>query len=125
MKIEIDIQEFENLRNNLNDAEARNKRLQERLNALDESALKKQAVDLAYRLLNNYLEAIFKKLGFNGTADKPLIIKDNLEHFLGKDWWTSERVEIELGADVTANFKRAFLSIGVIPKEQEDVYKLE
>ena len=74
---------------------------------------------MAYRLFDNYMAAVFRHLGFDQWRTDTVIIRDNLEHWIGKDWWGSDRISFELGANVTTQFKTAFLSIGIITKDEK------
>jgi hypothetical protein len=120
MKIEIELSELEEIRSDLKKAEEQKKQLQEKLNGLSEEELKAKAVRLSYRLFDNYMAAVFKHLGFEEDWQRDsVIVKDNLEHWIGKDWWNSDRISVELCATVTTQFKSAFIRIGILPKEVE------
>lgn len=126
MKIEIELSEVEYLRSELEIRKTEVKELETKLKELSEIELKQRAVSLSWRLLDNYLAAVFTHLGFNNKNDT-VIVKENLEHYLGKSWWNSERIKFELGATITTEFRTAFLKIGIIPKEEvekDDDYKL-
>ena len=94
------------------------KQLDKRLHGLSEPELNQKAIDLSWVLFISYMETVFEHLGFEKVTWNRTVIKDNLEQWLGKDWWNSDRVKVELGANVTTQFRAAFLSIGVITKEE-------
>lgn len=131
MKIEIELQEVEALRRQINELEVANDILKGKLKDLDESDLKDKAIRLSYRLLDNYLAAVFEGLGFTQKYnDSTVIVKSDLERYLGKNWWDNkDRIKFELGAEITTEFKRAFLKIGVMPEEkiketEDDIFAL-
>ena len=129
MKIEIELSEVEALMSQLQIVETEKIQLEEKLKKLSESELKAKAVRLSYRLFDNYMAAVFKHLGFEEWRRDSVIVRDNLEHWIGKDWWNSDRITIELGANVTTKFKTAFLSIGILTKNEvkenkDDVHEL-
>lgn len=127
MKIEIEFEEVELLKMQLVQKQHLINQLESKLKELSEKELVEKAVRLSYRLLDNYLLAIFNRLGFEQTHQKAVVIHYDLEHWIGKDWWNSDRFTIELGADVSTKFKSAFLSIGVLTKDEasdDDVHKL-
>ena len=120
MKIEIELAEVEHLRIQLQQKEKEVNELQTKLKELSESELKQKAVRLSYRLFDNYMATVFKHLGFEEWQRDSVIVRDNLEHWIGKDLWNSDRITVELGATVTTKFKTAFLSIGILTKKEVD-----
>lgn len=129
MKIEIELSEVEALRSQLQNTKDEKRQLEEKLKELSETELKAKAVRLSYRLFDNYMAAVFKHLGFEEWQRESVIVRDNLEHCIGKDWWNSDRITVELGANVTTKFKSAFLSIGILTKKEveetkDDVHEL-
>lgn len=129
MKIEIELSEVEALRSQLQRTETEKRQLEEKLKELSETELKAKAVRLSYKLFDNYMATVFEHLGFGEWQRDSVIVRDNLEHWIGKDWWNSDRITIELGANVTTKFKSAFLSIGILTKKEveeskDDVHEL-
>lgn len=124
--MEIELSEVERLKSKLKKVETENKQLEEKLKELSEPELKAKAVRLSYRLFDNYMATVFKHLGFGEWQRGSVIINSDLEHWLGKDWWNSDRIKIDLGANVSTKFKNAFLSIGIIAEEEskDDVHEL-
>ena len=120
MKIEVELAEVESLRSQLQQKEMEVNELEIKLKELSEPELKQKAVRLSYRLFDNYMAAVFKHLGFGEWQRDSVIIREDLEHWLGKDWWDSDRITVELGANVTTKFKSAFLSIGILSKKEDD-----
>ena len=123
MKIEIELSEVEALRWELQRTQTEKRQLEEKLKELSETELKAKAVGLSYRLFDNYMAAVFKHLGFEEWQRESVIVRDNLEHWIGKDWWNSDRITVELGANVTTKFKSAFLSIGILTKKEVEETK--
>lgn len=129
MKIEIELSELEALRSQLQIIETEKRQLEEKLKKLSEPELKQKAVRLSYKLFDNYMATVFKHLGFEEWQRDSVIVRDNLEHWIGKDWWNSDRITVELGANVTTKFKSAFLAIGILTKQEieekkDDVHEL-
>lgn len=126
MKIEIELAEVERLKSQLQQKEKEVKDLEAKLKELSELELKQKAVRLSYRLFDNYMATVFKHLGFEEWQRDSVIFKDNLEDLIGKDWWNSDRLTIELGASVTTKFNSAFLAIGILTKKETkgDVHEL-
>jgi hypothetical protein len=129
MKIEVELSEIEQLKAELQREKERAKKLENDLNELSEKELKEKAVRLSWRLFDNYMEAVFKHLSFETRIGGSVITRDNLEHYLGKEWYNSPRINFELGATVTEKFKSAFLNIGIIAIDQveatSDVHELK
>ena len=123
MKIEIELSEVEALKWELQRTQTEKRQLEEKLKELSETELKAKAVRLSYRLFDNYMAAVFKHLGFEEWQRESVIVRDNLEHWIGKDWWNSDRITVELGANVTTKFKSAFLSIGILTKKEVEETK--
>ena len=115
MKIEIEFEEVELLKRKLSDSQKLARELKERLDVISESELKRKAIFLSYRLFDNYMRTVFNHLGFGDWEHGSTIVTDNLEHWLGEDWYSSDRINIQVGAKVTNKFKKAFISIGIIP----------
>lgn len=119
MKIEIELEEVERLRSQLQQREIEVNELKEKIKELSEPELNQKAVKLSYRLFDNYMATVFKHLGFEEWSRNSVIIKDDLEHWIGKEWWNSDKITFEVGANVTTKFKTAFLSIGIITEEEK------
>jgi hypothetical protein len=119
MKIEIDLQELENLRRDVRIFEESNEELKRKFKELNEDELIKKAVDLSWRLFTDYQNSVFEKLGFEQTNVITIETTADLKRELGVSWWNSERLKFNLGAIVTNEYRNAFLRIGVIMKEEE------
>jgi hypothetical protein len=121
MKIEIELSEVENLRDKVLRYEKEIRELESKVQELDESAMKVKAVDLSKWLFDNYMECVFKGLGFDEKYNRGSVhFPDNVGRFLGKSWWGSERLTFEVSATVSNKFRGAFLAIGVTPLEQKE-----
>lgn len=125
MKIEIELEAVESLKKDLAHKEEQIKKLEAELKALDSKTLKEQAVDLSKMMFDNYMSTVFRHLGFDndtgGWRRGSVDWKDDLEHWLGKNWYDSERLEINIGANISKHWRSAFLSLGIKPNpEPED-----
>ena len=118
MKVEVELQELENLRRDVRILEDENEKLQRKIKELNEDELIRKAVDLSWRLFANYQNAVFEKLGFEQKEIITLETTADLKKELGQSWWNSERLNFNLGAIVTNEYRKAFLKIGVIIKEE-------
>lgn len=119
MKIEIELEYIESLKRQLDDAKMEANGLREKLNSLNEKELREEAVRLSFRLFEDYLHATFTHLGFDQEGVSSVVVRENLEHWLGKSWYRSERVTFQLGATITTKMRKAFLQIGILMKETE------
>lgn len=117
MKIEIEFGEVEILRDTIFKQEEEIKQLKEQLSLLDEKSLQDKAISLSFHLFETYIAAVFQRLGLEPMHGESVRIPDSLNHYLGTEWWRRGRLEITLGANVTSRFKKAFLNLGIIFKE--------
>lgn len=121
MKIEIELEDVEQLKWEIAHQKEEIAKLKEELKNLDKKELHKQAVTLSKILFNDYMTAVFSKLGFHeGWQRDSVNFENNLEHWLGKDWWHSDRLTIGLRASISKEWKRAFLDMGIITKKDND-----
>ena len=72
---------------------------------------------MSFHLFETYIAAVFQRLGLEPMHGESVRIPDSLNHYLGAEWWRRGRLEIILGANVTSRFKKAFLNLGIIFKE--------
>lgn len=124
MEIKIELEYVENLKQELQKKEARISELESELAALDPEKIKKDAVDLAEKMFEDYISAVFVKLGFTDNAKQywgnmPIFYKDNLKGVLGHAWHQSERFEVNIGANISNKFRRAFMELGIKTNEDE------
>lgn len=118
MKIEIELSEVEKLKEENKIKSQKIIELETKLKELSENELKESAVKLSFTLFENYMNCVFRHLGFEQFRET-VIIKDDLRHWLGKSWWNSEKLNIQIAANITNQFKNAFLSIGIITTENK------
>lgn len=118
MKIEIELHEVERLKSLIHEQESQIQEMREKLEEIDEEELIQRAINLSKKLLKGYMATVFENLGFDVNEDNSVIFQDNLEYFLGKEWRKSGRVKVDVGANICNEFRRAYLKIGVIPKEE-------
>ena len=113
MKIEIELEDIELLKEQIKRLQKDKTELETKLNLLDEKALKQQAVDLARKLFGDVMNRVFSELGFEDKTWLNDVDFGKLQHYLGASWWNSEKLEIELGANVSNQFREAYLRMGI------------
>ena len=117
MKIEIELHEVESLRKTVNTQEAEINNLRSHLKNLEEQELKRHSVIVAEKMCNAVLKAIFEKLGFeSNTGFFDGLNFRNLEHYYGENWMKHKDLEVTLEANITKEFKRAFINMGIKTK---------
>lgn len=120
MKIEIEYEEVEHLRNQVIELSKQKKALEEKIKSLNEEELKSQAITLANTMFLGAMQCVFEKLGFEDTnMDYYHADFGQLQHWLGKFWYQSDRICVELGANITTMFRGAYLKIGIIAKKED------
>jgi hypothetical protein len=127
MKIEIELSELEHLKNELSEKNNIIKTIEKELKDLDKEHLTEKAVQLSFKLFDDYLAKVFEKLGFKVSQNKFYLHTSDVSNLINKPYWyNEEKITFELGADITGQFKEAFLKIGVIVDEhkKEQEYKL-
>lgn len=126
MKVEIELNDLEALKLEALNKQSEIVQLKIKLNELDEHTLKQKAVDLSLRLLNDYLQCVFLSLGFDQKDEKnndtifrgSIKYKMPIYHMLDFPWSNEfDRLNIQLGADITRQFRNAYLEIGVTPEK--------
>ena len=113
MKIEIELNDLENIRKETAFLKEENRKLKAELNELTESKIKEKIVKHSHLLFDSYMCSVFKRLGFNNWERDSVVIPHNLEHWIGNDWYNSERIDVKIGVDILGEFKKAFLHIGI------------
>lgn len=120
MKIEVEFKEVESLRKDISTLHKEKRELEEKLNSLNETELKKKATDLARKMFGDVMHRVFTELGFEDRTWLNDVDFGSLEHYLGSDWYNSDRLKIELGVTITNHFKGAFLRMGVKTNEDKN-----
>jgi len=114
MKIEIELEELEQLRNKSKDQETKINNLNQQLKVLDAQELRKHSVDVAEKMFEAVITEAFKNLGFTNPSFGAMGIDfRNLEHYHGEDWMHDKRLQVTIGATISKDFKRAFLNMGI------------
>lgn len=116
MKVEIELSYIEALKKQINELEKENARMSDELKSLMPEELRKQAGALAIDMLKEINSKVFKELGFDSDPFGDVRFKENVVHFLGEDWFKSDRLYVELGATITTEYKNAFLRLGIKTK---------
>ena len=118
MKIEIEFEAVESLKEQIKRLQKDKNELESKLNSLDEKVLKQQANDLARKIFGDVMNRVFTDLGFEDKTWLNDVDFGNLQHYLGKTWWNSDKLEIQLGANISNQFKGAYLRMGIKTEER-------
>ena len=113
MKIEIELKDLEDLKHDMIYLKNKNEKLEEQLNNVNEKAIKKQITKLARKMFSSVMKKVFKDLGFSDITNLNDIDFYKLENYIGEDWYNSNDIKVELGANITNNFAGAFLKMGI------------
>ena len=119
MKVEVELGEIENLKNQISILEKENQKLSQIIQNLDEKKLKEYAVYLAEKMFVDVINTVFSRLGF--AKDESIYYNDfnKLQERLGERWWCSERLDVAIGATITNQFREAFLRLGIKTENKE------
>lgn len=117
MKVEVEFSEIEDLKKELELSQKKVRELTYKLEDLSSQKLEEKAVELSLSLFENYMAAVFEKLGFNQNETKTILIDRRLSPHIGAKWWNKEKIQIEVGATITTSFKSAFVHLGILKKE--------
>jgi hypothetical protein len=121
MKIEIELAEVERLRERIKHLEERESELEKQIEGAAIPQLRKKAVSLSKRLFSEYMDATLKSFGWKGGgwSGNAVEFEDWIESRLGDEWYSrDDRVSFTICANVSAAWKGALLSIGVIPDSE-------
>lgn len=121
MKIEIEYEEVESLRKQIEFLMEERDRLQAEIKDLRPEELKRDADHYAHAVVKKCLSKIFASLGFEERSSD--IHFDDSTSYSRKEWWKRDDIKIELGASVAESFRYAFLRIGVVPPNDKDKLK--
>lgn len=119
MKIEIEFEAIEALKDQIKKLQSENYALNKELKALDQRKLKGDAVKLAEEMFTTAISGIFEKLGFEKDSFYNQFNFTLLEERLGKRWESSPKLTVQLGATVTAQFRTAFINLGIKPIKED------
>ena len=82
--------------------------------SFDEKKRNEEISQLAMVMFEGVARTAFQKLGFNLSASGAIDADfRQLEQWIGKEWWHSDKIYVELSAHLTNEFKTALIRIGV------------
>jgi len=113
MKIEIELSDIDILKNKIKSLENEKKVLEKKIESLDEEKLRQDALQLAMFIFNSTFTSVCDKIGFDYSPNWLNVDLVKLDHYLGKTFWSSERMEVEIGVSLTNKFKTAFIKLGI------------
>lgn len=111
--IQIELQELDSIREELNSLKLENRDLKAKLSKLDEDRLYSDATQTAMNLFNETMSRVFKELGFDPELSYCGVDMIKLQNCLGKDFNKNDRLTVTVGATVANNFRKAFVVMGV------------
>jgi len=117
MKVEIDLDDLENLKKQIRSLTQEKKELETELKMLDEKALKSKAVDLARKMYGGVMLRVYEQLGFKDITGMGQVDFIELEDRLGDKWYESEKLNVTLGATIIGDFRGAFMTMGIKTKD--------
>lgn len=119
-KIEISIEDFDDLRSQINEKYAKIKELEDKLELFDK--MEEKAINLAYFLLDKYIEAILRSMGF----DEPDRYKGSINvndvrnyfknHYYSPDQWyeeTGAKIKVDLETRYSKYIKTAIIRLSI------------
>ena len=118
MKIEIEFEEVEHLKNEIKQLKIEKYSLEEELKKLSPDEIKEQGVLLAENMFKSAMGRIFKEIGFEGGFNSWDMNFSTLVHYLGKDWPKDEKLDLNIGATLCLKFKEAFVRFGIKYEEK-------
>lgn len=122
-KIEIELDYIENLKSQNRRLEEKVEELLERLNSIDETQLIERAKNLAVRLSEKTFDKIMTELGF--SASVPFRGSSLRISECGSSMWDDKNGwDVEIGAEIYKDFKRAFINIGIIPPREMEMSRM-
>lgn len=129
-KIEIELEELTRLQDEKKYLQIELEKHQEYIRKSDREQLAKKAIHLSFKMMNEYMARVFEALGFDNTkmGNPSIIYHENCERIIESTYHDKPRLSVRLEADITTEFSRAFIRIGVLPKkvqeEKADIVKL-
>ena len=115
MKIEIELSDIESLKMKIQRQAEEIKQLNEKLNLCNPEEIKMDIAANARDMFVGIFSKVAEQLGFLDANVDIDITK--LTHRYGGHWYKRRDVEIEFGAHITQEFRRAFIEIGVNPEQ--------
>lgn len=121
MKVEIELADLESLKKQLSDSNALIEKLKYENSQFQKDKLVERAINLSYSFFEDYMKAVFKKLGFNypvssfmKSNERPAIKYSIDFDMLDEKWYQHGKLDIYLSAEITSQFKSAYLNMGVL-----------
>lgn len=112
MKIEIEFEEIEGLKNRIKMLERELDDCRIKIKSFDENQIDYRIKETAYNLFNNYMGLVFRELGF-GKWNSRYVELGDAEHYLGKHGYDTDKISVEVRAVVSNKFKAMLLLLGV------------
>ena len=116
MKIEIEFEEVERLRSQNTALEDKVSELKNKIQELNPEFLEERAIDLANQMFEEMTTAVFEKLGFDKkvmTFQKSIEFDRAILYKTGNKWWANKELHVNVGANISKEYRRAFIRIGL------------
>lgn len=112
MKIEIELEYVESLKQRIEQLEKREEMLENQLKNSREEEYRNKALQLAEAALNKYVQAIFQGLGFEESYS-PIKVEYDPINWSDGAWWINPNAKFEIKTEISQRFAKAFISIGI------------
>lgn len=118
MKIEVDYEEIEALKADVERYKSEAADLRNKLQSLDKDEIEKKGVEVGRAIFEKYIKKTFKELGFDYSFFHVVDFDMHARTLLRKNPYDIDSLEIKLGATIVDDMKTAFLRIGVMAEKK-------
>ena len=119
MKVEIELEYIEGLKSENEQLREMNRELESHLSSINEIELVEKAKRLSMSLTHKAIGKIMAGLGFNDMDALRIRCGSG-----GNIWDDYYNWEVEIGASIIGEFKRGYVSMGIIPPSELETAKI-
>lgn len=129
-KIQIELDDLNRLQKENENLRIEVQELKDYVRETSERELLKKALNLSFKMMNEYMVEVFDHLGFDNKKyeKSAVILHETTDWFVQNTYFNKPRITVTLDARITKEFRTAFIYLGVIPKkvqeEKADILKL-
>jgi len=117
MKIEIDLEEVERLREGIKMRDLHVKSLEARIEQLNKQELERKAFELAKKIFQKFMNKVFTSLGFEDRGaswERCVEFPDDGMFNINKHWFEEhQKINVHIGANISDNYRTAFMRLGI------------